>query len=279
MRKKAFETALKSRDNGFLLLMVSVLRTFYTVLFLHLLPLLVLRLYWRGRKAPAYKERIAERFALIPKRRGDQPLIWVHAVSVGESIAATPMIKKLQQQYPDHQFCITTTTPTGSERVIAAFGDTVLHYYLPYDLPSLMAKFIAQIRPDLLIIMETELWPNLLAICKEKGVPSLLANGRMSQKSAKGYQRFASLTAPMLASLDAIAAQSEADAQRFLTLGARKTAVINTGSIKFDIQLDDAVEQRKQVLANRNSWLKRSLNKSLALFADVMGPIKKALLR
>ena len=231
--------------------MVLILRTFYTILFLHLLPLFVLRLFWRGRKAPAYKQRIHERFAMIPKRRSDKPLIWVHAVSVGESIAATPMIKRLQQQYPEHEFCITTTTPTGSDRVRAAFSDTVLHYYLPYDLPSFIAKFIAQIKPELVIIMETELWPNMLAVCEEKGVPAILANGRMSARSARGYQRFSSLTAPMLASITTVAAQSDADAKRFLELGAGKAAVQNTGSIKFDIQLDAAVQQRKDELAQQ----------------------------
>ncbi|NRB39001.1 MAG: lipid IV(A) 3-deoxy-D-manno-octulosonic acid transferase [Pseudomonadales bacterium] len=225
-----------------------MVRTFYTILFLHLLPLFILRLYWRSIKAPAYRGRLHERFANIPKRKSDKPLIWIHAVSVGETIAAVPMIKALQQQYPEHEICITSTTPTGSDRVKAAFSDSVLHYYLPYDLPSLFARFITRLNPALVIIMETELWPNMLAVCKEKGVPAILANGRMSPRSAKGYQRFSSLTAPMLASITTIAAQSKVDAQRFIDLGASQDTVNTTGSIKFDISLEGVVQTRMQAL-------------------------------
>lgn len=237
----------------------------YTVLHLHLLPFILLRLLWRSRKAPAYRKRLAERFALIAKRQGKEELIWVHAVSVGEVIAAIPMVKALQAQYPDKKICITTTTPTGSDRVKAAFADTVLHYYLPYDLPSFIARFIAAIRPSQLIIMETELWPNLLMVCEEKGVPVVLANARLSARSAKGYARFASLTRPMLKRLRYIAAQSEADAQRFIQLGVAKEKVVVTGSIKFDISLTEAVKNRQQQL---KQTLQIPASKKVAIFAS-----------
>ena len=141
------------------------MRTLYTLLSIFLLPVFVLRLFYRAQKAPAYKQRIGERFAQVPERTGHEKLIWLHAVSVGEVLAAVPLVKALKAQYPEHIFCITTTTPTGSERVRASFGRSVLHYYLPYDLPSLLVHFCRQIRPSALIIMETELWPNVLAVC------------------------------------------------------------------------------------------------------------------
>lgn len=220
----------------------------YTILYIHLLPFFVVRLFIRARKAPAYGKRIGERFAMIPARKDKAPLIWLHAVSVGEVIAAIPVVKQLQQSHPEHRICITTTTPTGSERVKAAFADSVLHYYLPYDVPSLILRFILAIRPQKLIIMETELWPNLLMVCQDKKIPVYLANGRMSERSAKGYQRFASLTRPMLQRLSAIAAQSEADKQRFIALGAAPEKVFVTGSIKFDVVLNDVVYQRVAAL-------------------------------
>ncbi len=237
------------------------MRVIYTVLFLHLLPIMILRLFWRARKAPAYRQRMYERFANIPARKNDQPLIWVHAVSVGESIAATPMIKALQNKYPAYAFCITTTTPTGSDRVLSAFPESY-HYYLPYDLPSLMTRFIHKIRPQLLIIMETELWPNLLAVCEEKNIPCILANGRLSERSAKGYGRFSSLTRPMLSSMSMIAAQAEDDAKRFTALGARQ--VENTGSIKFDIALTQQQQHRLQQLQQALSIS----NRKVAIFAS-----------
>lgn len=237
----------------------------YTILHLHLLPFIVLRLLWRSRKAPAYRKRLSERFALIPMRKGKEELIWVHAVSVGEVIAAIPLVKALQAQYPEKKICMTTTTPTGSDRVNAAFADTVLHYYLPYDLPSLMARFIAALRPSQLIIMETELWPNLLMVCEEKGVPAVLVNARLSERSARGYARFASLAKPMLQRLRFIAAQSEADAQRFIGLGVAKEAVFVTGSIKFDISLSEAVKSRQHQL---KQTLQIPASKKVVIFAS-----------
>ncbi len=208
-------------------------------------------MYWRSLKAPSYRLRMKERFALVPPRRTTNPLIWVHAVSVGEVIAATPMIKQLQLKYPDYQFCITTTTPTGSERVRAAFGETILHYYLPYDLPSLITFFIRAIKPRLLIVMETELWPNVIATCKDKNIPVVLANGRMSKRSAKGYKKLSWLTAPMLQMIDIIAAQSKMDAERFIYLGANRDQVKITGSVKFDVAIDDEIEKRTRSLGDQ----------------------------
>jgi 3-deoxy-D-manno-octulosonic-acid transferase len=220
------------------------LQTLYTLAFIFLLPFMVFRLYWRSLKNPAYRKRLKERFALIPKRRSKKPCIWLHAVSVGETIAATPLVKQLQQLYPEHDICITTATPTGSERVRSAFKETVYHYYLPYDVPSFIRAFIKAIRPDVLIIMETELWPNLIAGCKEQDIPVMLANARLSAKSAKAYAKVALLSRPMLGDLTVVAAQSAADAKRFKLLGVKPTAIEVTGSIKFDIQINATVEKR-----------------------------------
>ena len=179
-------------------------RHLYTLL-LHLaLPLIALRLALRARKAPAYARRIKERFsfALPPLKPGG---IWVHAVSVGESIAAAPMIRALQARYPELPITVTCMTPTGSERIQALFGDSVQHCYLPYDLPWAAARFLDRARPRLAVVMETELWPNHIHQCARRGIPVALANARLSERSARGYARFGKLTAPMLAELSLIA--------------------------------------------------------------------------
>lgn len=225
-----------------------IVRILYTIIYLFLLPLLVLRLLWRSIDAPAYRQRIYERFAIIPKRKSTNMLIWVHAVSVGEVIAATPMIQKLMAQYADAEVCVTTTTPTGSERVRAAFGNTVLHYYLPYDVPILFSFFIRAIKPDLLIVMETELWPNMVASCVENNIPVVLANARMSKKSAKAYKRLHYFTRSLLQKLTLIAAQSKMDAERFAFLGARRESISVTGSVKYDVDIHGGVHQRALVL-------------------------------
>lgn len=226
-------------------------RTLYSLLFYLALPLIGLRLWWRGRKAPAYRERIGERFAVgLPRFR--QGGIWLHAVSVGESIAAAPVVRALQERYPDLPITVTCMTPTGSERICAMFGDSVQHCYLPYDLPCRARKFLQLLQPKLVIVMETELWPNHIDQCARRGIPVVLANARLSERSARGYGRFPKLTAPMLAQLDGIAVQTQVEAERFLTLGARPEAVQVTGSIKFDLKVGpQLLEQAVQL---RQSW-------------------------
>ncbi|MFV9681699.1 lipid IV(A) 3-deoxy-D-manno-octulosonic acid transferase [Pseudomonas sp. NY15367] len=226
-------------------------RLLYTLL-LHLaLPLIALRLALRARKAPAYVRRINERFSLgLPAMKPGG--IWVHAVSVGESIAAAPMIRALQARYPELPVTVTCMTPTGSERIQALFGDSVQHCYLPYDLPWAAARFLNRAQPRLAVVMETELWPNHIHQCAKRGIPVAVANARLSERSAHGYARFAKLTAPMLAELSLIAVQTEAEAQRFLTLGARPKRVEVTGSIKFDLKIDAELPQRAAEL--RRQW-------------------------
>jgi 3-deoxy-D-manno-octulosonic-acid transferase len=214
-------------------------RTLYTLMFHLGLPLVALRLWLRARKAPAYRQRIGERFAIgLPTmQRGG---FWVHAVSVGESIAAAPMIRALLKQYPDVPITVTCMTPTGSERIGAMFAGEprIQHCYLPYDLPWAAGRFLDHVQPRLGIIMETELWPNHIAQCARRGIPVMLANARLSERSARGYGRFARLTRPMLAQMSGFAVQTEVEARRFIDLGARPECVTVTGSIKFDLSID-----------------------------------------
>ena len=238
-------------------------RSLYSLLFHLLLPLIALRLLWRAWRAPAYARRIGERFAFgLPEVRAGG--IWLHAVSVGESIAAAPLIRQLQKRYPDWPITVTCMTPTGSERIRALFGDSVAHCYLPYDLPWAARRFLRHLQPRLAVIMETELWPNHIHQCARLGVPVALANARLSERSARGYARFARLTAPMLAQMNLIAVQTEAEAVRFRALGARAACVQVTGSIKFDLKIDeqllaDAAELRQQWGAGqRPVWIAAS---------------------
>src|SRR5690606_10796754 len=226
-------------------------RTLYSLV-LHLaLPLIFLRLLWRAWRAPAYGRRIGERFAVgLPALR--QGGIWIHAVSLGESIAAAPLIRELLERHPELPVTVTCMTPTGSERIQALFGERIQHRYLPYDLPWACARFLDRLQPKLAVIMETELWPNHIHACHKRGIPVALANARLSERSARGYARFARLTAPMLAKLDLIAVQTEVEAERFRQLGARPGCVEVTGSIKFDLSVAAELPQRAAEL--RAAW-------------------------
>jgi 3-deoxy-D-manno-octulosonic-acid transferase len=227
-------------------------RVFYTLLFYLLIPLVLLRLLWRSFKASEYRHRWGERFGYVPKVPSDRQVIWVHSVSVGETLAAVPMIKQLQHRYPEALLVVTTMTPTGSARVKSIFGDSVYHVYAPYDLPCVLQRFLDAAHPDLLVIMETELWPNLIHYCHLRRVPVVLANARLSERSAKGYQKFSKLTAPMLQKLSSVAAQHQNDGARFLALGLSATQLSVTGNIKFDITLDDDIKARAKSL--RSQW-------------------------
>ena len=225
-------------------------RWLYSIVFYLLTPFIVLRLCWRARKAPAYGLRWGERFGFVKKV--STPVIWVHSVSVGETLAAVPLIKALQDQFPDMTLAVTTMTPTGSERVSSMFGDSVYHCYAPYDLPDVVNRFLSRVRPSILIIMETELWPNTIHYCSRRGIPVVLANARLSQKSADGYRKVKHLALPMMQKLAVIAAQTQEDGDRFLSLGVAPGNVQVTGNIKFDLELSD--QQRAQAGDLRRQW-------------------------
>ncbi|RRJ83471.1 3-deoxy-D-manno-octulosonic acid transferase [Aestuariirhabdus litorea] len=226
----------------------------YSLLFYLLLPLVVARLLYRAWRAPAYARRWKERFGWFDgSPLKGRPVIWVHSVSVGESIAAAPLVKGLQERYPQHQLVVTTMTPTGSERVRALYGDSVFHVYAPYDLPDALSRFLTRVQPRLAVIMETELWPNTVAACRNRGVPLLLANARLSERSARGYARFPALVTPMLQALGAVAAQSDEAAERFRQLGVAKERIEVTGSLKFDLPIEAGMREEGEAL--RRAWL------------------------
>lgn len=212
-------------------------RLFYNLALLLLLPYVGLHLLLRSRRQPEYLRHVGERFGFYPSPQPSPPrgegVIWLHAVSVGETRAAVPLVAALKERYPDHRILLTHMTPTGRQASGELFGDAVQRVYLPYDYPFAVRRFLAHFRPAVGVIMETELWPNLVAACREKGVPLLLANARLSEKSARRYARFPNLTRGALQGLVALAAQTEEDAARLRTLGAPKVEVL--GNVKFDI--------------------------------------------
>lgn len=236
-------------------------RLLYSIVFYLLLPLIFLRLYLRSRKALAYGDRWAERLAL---QRGPylQQCIWIHAVSVGEVLAAVPIIKQLQENHPNLPIMVTTMTPTGSDRVKAVLGNEVHHVYVPYDLPGAMRRFYRQVNPCLLVIMETELWPNMIHYAYSQRIPVLVANARLSEKSMKGYARGRVLIRNMLKEIDHIAVQAQADADRFQLLGVAADHVTVTGSVKFDMQVDD------QLLASAKTLKKQWQNRPCVVAAS-----------
>jgi len=208
------------------------MRTLYTLLLALLTPLIVLRLWLKGRVQPAYRQRIGERFGRVPAH---PVAVWVHAVSVGESVAALPLIEALIKRHGERQVWVTTTTPTGSERVAASLGARVIHTYAPYDLPQIVARFLDRARPRQVVVMETELWPNLFAALKARGIPLTIANARLSPRSFKGYSRVAGFARAVLGNVTTVAAQSRLDGERFTALGAPHVQVI--GNLKFDLAL------------------------------------------
>lgn len=221
-------------------------RFLYSLLFHLLLPFVLLRLFWRARRAPDYLRRVGERLGFgIPAMRGG---LWVHAVSVGETLAAAPLVNAWRRDHPGQPVFVSTMTPTGSARVQALWGDAVQHAYAPWDLPWAWALFLRRVKPDALVIMETELWPNMIHAAHRRGIPVLLANARLSERSARGYGRGAWLVRPMLAQLARVAAQDEATASRFIALGVPADRVSITGSVKFDITPPPDIEQRAHAL-------------------------------
>ena len=227
------------------------MRYLYTALLYTATPLILFRLLWAGRRNRAYWRRWPERFGRIAPALGKQ-VIWIHAVSVGEAMAAEPLVRILLEQRPDYSILITTVTPTGSARVTALFGDDVEHVYAPYDLPDVVSRFLGRVRPRLAIVMETELWPNLFYACQHRSIPLLLVNARLSERSVAGYLRVRGLAARTLSAVTEIAAQSELDAGRFRSLGADEQRITVTGNMKFEQRIPPSLRERAEVL--RRDW-------------------------
>ena len=234
----------------------------YTILLYLIQPLVWIRLLWRSRKAPAYRKRWSERYGFC-KNKVKANGILVHAVSVGETIAAIPLIRALQQQYPDLPITVTTMTPTGSERVKSLLKDSVSHVYLPYDLPCAIKRFLKITRPKLVIIMETELWPNFISQCHKNAIPLIIANARLSERSAKRYSKLGTTIKQLLAKISMVAAQNKQDGERFTTLGLPSDHLTVTGSIKFDINL--TTEQQQKIANLKQQW---QLNRPVFIVAS-----------
>ncbi|WP_164503581.1 lipid IV(A) 3-deoxy-D-manno-octulosonic acid transferase [Pleionea sediminis] len=219
-------------------------RLFYSFVFLLALPMALLNSYLKGRPFPIYRNRWREHFGLFDYDSSDKT-IWVHAVSVGESLAAIPIIRRLMKEHPEYAIVVTTTTPTGAERILSALGDSVKHLYSPYDYPWVVNRFLTKINPCLTIIMETELWPNFMHFCRKRNVPIIVANARLSARSARRYGWLPIPTHRRLfQSVSCFACQNEGDAQRFKQLGALEDKVSVTGSIKFDLQLPVNIDSK-----------------------------------
>ena len=208
-------------------------RLLYTLAIGAALPFILARLWWRGRREPFYRRRIGERFGYYRGASSGQPVLWLHAVSVGEARASAALVRALASTHPQHELLITCMTAAGREALKELHGASVSVAWLPYDYPGAVRRFLEHYRPRLAVLMETEIWPNLVAACGDFGVPMLLANARMSEKSALGYERWRGLMHPAIAALTVVCAQSDEDAARLRALGARR--IETTGNVKFDI--------------------------------------------
>jgi 3-deoxy-D-manno-octulosonic-acid transferase len=259
--------------------MEALMRDFYSFLFYLLIPFIVFRLVWRGIKAPAYLSRWGERFGFYNKAY-TQGVIWFHAVSVGEAEALFPLVRQVQKQHPDERLLITTTTPTGSARVKVVMKESVEHVYLPYDIPCAVNRFMQCFKPKIAVIMETEIWPNLFACCGKNEIPLYIINARLSEKSARGYQKIPSLVLPALAQAKLIATQTQDDANRFVDIGAEHEKVKTLGNIKFDVEIPpETIEQGLQLKAGlfsgRFVWLIASTHKDEeVIFLEIYKEIK-----
>lgn len=206
----------------------------------------------RSRKVKAYRHRLLERLGYITALNSNEKSLWLHAVSVGEVIAAIPLIKALLNSYPHYTLVVTTTTPSGSELVKKTFGNRLHHVYFPYDLPGTVKRFLKRTHPQLIIIMETELWPNVLHYSHQKGIPILLANARLSERSVHSYRYIAKITQKMLSQITCVAAQSDIDAQRFQQLGLTPDQLIVAGNTKFDLHISKSLIKEGKIL--RKNW-------------------------
>jgi len=238
----------------------DMLHFLYSTLFRLAMPMVLFRLWRKSRGNPKAAERWPERLGYVtPSLR---PVLWLHAVSVGETIAAAPLVHALQRRCPELQILVTSVTLTGSERARSLFGDSVTYAYAPYDIPGAVRRFVARTNPLALIIMETELWPNMVREAERKQCPVFLVNARLSERSANGYRKAGSLIRTLLSRLTWIAAQAEADARRLVDIGADPARIAVTGSIKFEVEVTAELRQQadrlRALVAGRRVWLAAS---------------------
>ncbi|HHH43583.1 MAG TPA: 3-deoxy-D-manno-octulosonic acid transferase [Gammaproteobacteria bacterium] len=225
-------------------------RALYSFLLYLMLPWVLLRLWLKGRRVPGYRQHWKERFGYVDVDVR-QPVVWLHAVSVGEVRAAAPLVRALLEQYPERQVLVTTSTPTGRETAQGLFGDDIDCRYLPYDLPAFVHRFLDAVQPVLALVLETEIWPVLYALLEKKRIPLLLLNARLSEKSLRGYLRLRPLMQPALRAIRHIAARNEQDAQRFRRLGVRAAQLSVMGDLKFELQLPADFGRQVEALRKR----------------------------
>ena len=234
---------------------------FYRLLLTLVVPFALLRLWWRGRKQPGYRQHIRERFGFIDVPQ-DRPILWLHAVSVGETRAAEPLVRALLEHYSDHRILLTHMTPTGRATSTSLYRDPrVVIAYVPYDLSGAVDRFLKRVRPQLGLLMETEIWPNLILRSRHQNVPVMLINARLSERSARRYGRFQKHIQPVLAALSGTGAQTTADAERLAALGAKPVDV--TGNLKFDVRINPTLQTlgcswREGLPGSRPVWLAAS---------------------
>lgn len=242
-----------------------MIRCFYTSLFYLLIPIIFVRLLWRGFKAPAYWQRWNERLGFYTST-SVPGVIWFHAVSVGEAESVFQLVRLVQQAYTKDRVLITTTTPTGSARVKAVMADSVEHVYLPYDIPGPLTRFMRHFQPKIAVIMETEIWPNLFFQCGKQNISLLIINARLSEKSERGYSKLPTLISSVLANVKTIATQTKIDQERFVNIGAIEDRVTTVGNMKFDLDIPSAVIRQGQQLkaklfSGRQVWIIASTHK------------------
>lgn len=221
-------------------------RTLYSLLFYILLPGIWLRLLWRSIREPLYRQNFLQRLGFVPRKNRLQPAVWVHAVSAGETIASAPLVEQLLT----HKVSVVMTnmTATGRDRVDALLGDRVDNYYAPYDVPGSVKRFIHRVQPKVLVIIDTELWPNTIHYCHHLGVKVVLVNARLSEKSFQGYRRISGIAASMMGHIDFIASQTQAQADRFVEMGLDQNKLHVFGSIKFDISPPENLGSKADLL-------------------------------
>lgn len=229
----------------------KVARFLYGALLTLLFPVVMLVFVLLGRKNPAWRQRLSERLGRVPHVVPAGGL-WLHAASVGEVQASAPLVKAWQKKHPDVPVIVTTFTPTGSVQVRRAFGESVYHMYVPLDYPWMLKRFLKRLKPSSLVLLERELWPNMLAVAQQQNLPVLLANARLSEKSKLGYQKYPWLINPMIQALTKVAVHNAVDGERYLELGLPEERLEVVGSVKFDISVPTSLAA--DGLALRQQW-------------------------
>lgn len=263
-----------------------IMRYLYTLIFYLALPFILLRLLWRSRKVPEYRQRWKERFGFVPV--SSSATVWLHAVSFGEARLATTLARQLKKSHPEIEIVVTTMTVTGSKQIQKTLDGQVLHTYLPYDYPAAIQRFLDHMKPQLLIVLETELWPNILHYTGKRNIPIMIANARLSERSARGYRWIGWLTRAMLRNVTTVLAQTREDADRFVEIGLNPDRARVTGNLKFDISPPMDIQQQAQALRrvwgeNRPVWVAASTHSGeeeiiLQAFAQVRAVFPQLLL-